>query len=51
MIAEAYSEFSRTSSMELFSNKPLTIFAKSFILEVGLGSEYALVHYIQSRFR
>ena len=51
MIAEAYSEPSRTSNMELFSKKPLTILTKSFILEVGLGSEYPLVYYIQSRFR
>ena len=40
---EAYLEPSRTSEMELFAKivkgfQPLTIFAKSFILDVGLGS-------------
>ena len=35
---ERHSEYSQTSKMELFSS---TIFAKSFILDVWLGSEYA----------
>ena len=42
----AYSEASRTSKMELIAKivngwKPLTVFAKRFILDVWLGSEYA----------
>ena len=44
-IAEAYSELSATSKMELFAKiangkKPLTIFAKSTISDGKLGSEY-----------
>ena len=38
--AEAYSELSQTSKMELFCKKPLNKFTKSFILDVWLGSEY-----------
>ena len=43
---EAYSEPSQTSEMELFAEidnsiRPLTIFAKSSILNIWLGSEYA----------
>ena len=42
---DAYSEPSRTSKLELFAKifnsfSPLTIFAKSFIADVRLGSEY-----------
>ena len=44
-VAEAYSEPSRTSKMQLFAKivngfQPLIIFAKSFILDVQLGFEY-----------
>ena len=43
---ETYSEPSQTSEMEIFAItvnhfKPLTIFGKSSILDVWLGSEYA----------
>ena len=44
--AEAYSEPSRTSTMELFMKivnglNPWTIFPKSSILDIWRGSEYA----------
>ena len=49
-LSEAYSERSQTSKMELFWKivngwKPLTVFAKSFILDVPLGLEYDFVHF------
>ena len=45
---EAYSELSRISKMDLFMKiihgwEPFTIFAKTSILDVWLGSEYATV--------
>lgn len=45
-IAEAHAEPSQTYKMELFTGilndrKPLKIFAKSFILDIWLGSDYA----------
>ena len=50
-IPEVYSEPSQTSRMELFAKtmngwKLWIIFAKSYILDVRLGSEYVSVHYI-----
>ena len=47
-MAGSYSEPSRTSKMELFAEivngwNVLTIFAKNFILDVWMGSEYAFV--------
>ena len=47
VIEEAYSEPSRTSMIELLEKinygwKPLTIFAKNSILDVGLGSEHPI---------
>ena len=43
---EAYLELSQTSRMEFFAKmindwKPLTILSKSYILDIGLRSEYA----------
>ena len=52
---EAYSKTSQTSKIELFKKivngwKPLTIFAKSFILDVLLGSghTFAVISYIDN---
>ena len=50
-IAEAYSELSPTSKMELFAKiangkKPLTIFAQSTISDVRLGSEYVSTSFL-----
>ena len=49
-ISEVHSEASRTSTMELFSKvvhgfQPLPIFAKSFILDIQLSSEYTSEHH------
>ena len=45
-ISQAYSEYCQISEMELFADivngiKPLTILAKSFILDVSQSSEHA----------
>ena len=53
-IPEAYSDFSPTSKMELFAQivdgfQLLTIFAKSSILAVLLGSEYASGHSLSDK--
>ena len=50
-MAEAYLELSHISKMELFVKivkcwKPLTIFSKSSILYVWLGSQYSSVWHV-----
>ena len=52
--AEAYSEPCQTSKMALLAKivgvfQPLTVFVKSFILDVWQGSEYASADHIKSR--
>ena len=52
-IPETHFESIQTSKMELFAVivhgfQPLTIFARSFILDVWLGSEYASGFYIST---